>query len=124
MKTQKQANNLTTKAATVCTIVFLIIVLLLFAHHSKAQETGYYVVVTIDKKNEIIKTADKQLVSNLIEQQFPGSNVNLDRAIYRTKQPSFEMYAGTDGIYVEERWIVKVRKNGKLKMKRKVNNWR
>lgn len=125
MTTQKQANNLAGKAATVCTIVFLIIVILLFArHNASAQQTGYFVVVTIDKHNEIIKTADKQLVLNLINQQFPGSNVNLDEALYRTKEPVFQMYAGYDGIYVEEKWIKKVRKNGKLKMKRKVNNWR
>lgn len=125
MKTQKQANNLATRAATVCTIVFIIIVLLLFARNNvKAQETGYYVVVTIDKHNEVIKTTDKELVMKLIEQQFPGSNVNIDKALYRNAQPTFEIYAGNEGIYIEEKWIKKVRKNGKMKMKRKVNNWR
>jgi hypothetical protein len=118
MTTKKQYDILANRVAITLTLIFLIIVFLLFANKLKAQTTGYYVVVTINKKSETVKTADKQIVLNLIEAQFPGLKINLDEAVNRTKQPTFEVYAGNEGIYVEKKRLVKVRKNGKLKLRR------
>lgn len=121
MSTKKQYEDSARNFAIGIVVLFLVIVFLMIGNRLKAQTTGYFVVVTVDKKTEIIKTADKQQVLNLIDTQFPGVSVDFEQQINRTKQPTFEIYNGSEGIYVEKKRIVGTRKNGQLKMRRLVN---
>jgi hypothetical protein len=101
-------------------LIFAAILLMSMNSQGKtdSSKTGYYVVIDYGKEIEKVKTISLAEVYALAEQVVPGNCINIEKQLKKTKQPSFEMYVGDTGIYIELRTVVKIRKNGTLKMRR------
>lgn len=105
-------------------LVFLIIVILLIALFPKAaqsadkQQIGYLVCINSGAKHAIEKTTEIAEVYAIMELCFPGNCIQIEKQLYRTEIPVFEMYVGDMGVYIELKIVKRVKKNGDLVLRR------
>lgn len=86
-----------------------------------SSKVGYFICISADNKYAITKTIEIAEVYAVMELCFHGNCIQVEKQLSRTDKPIFEMYAGDLGIYIEKKTLVKVKKNGKLKLRRLKN---
>lgn len=104
------------------TLLGLIIIMLSVTATAKPNhkqlQIGYLVCIDSGKKITIDKTTEISEVYAAVELCFPGNCINIEKQLYRTEKPVFEMSAGDFGIYVEMKILKRVKKNGNLVLRR------
>ncbi len=104
-------------------LLTLIVLITISAVAKPQQQLGYLVCIDSGTKYAIEKTTEISEVYAIMEICFPGSCIDIEKQLYRTEKPVFEMYVGDMGVYVELKIVKRIKRNGKLVLRRyKIKN--
>lgn len=99
-------------------LLTLIVLITISAVAKPQQQLGYFICIDSGTKYAIEKTTDIVEVYAIMEICFPGNCIELEKQLYRTEKPVFEMYVGDLGIYVELKIVKRIKRNGELVLRR------
>ena len=99
-------------------LLTLIVLMTISAVAKPQQQLGYLVCIDTGKDLVIEKTTELAEVYAIMENVFPGNCINVEKQLYRTEKPVFEMSSGYLAIYVELKIVKRVKRNGELVLRR------
>jgi len=82
------------------------------------QKIGYHVFIDYGKVHRNVKTTNIVEVYTLLQLVLPNNCINIEKQLEKTYQPSFSVYIGEQGIYIEKKRVVRIKKNGELILRR------
>ena len=100
------------------TIILLLMILSISVAAKPQQKLGYLICIDEGKKITTEKTTEISEVYAAVELCFPNNCIDIEKQLYKTEIPVFELTAGDFGIYVELKILKRIKKNGKLVLRR------